>query len=54
MQKRRKVQLSAYQEQIKSVAEACLDEMEDLDNPVMGHQCTGVSWKRSYASESVC
>lgn len=52
-QKRRKVQLSPYQEQLKGIFDACLDAMEELDNPTMGHQCTGLfnqlPAKRDYA-----
>ncbi|KAM0755948.1 hypothetical protein T439DRAFT_320646 [Meredithblackwellia eburnea MCA 4105] len=40
--KRRKVQLSASQEHLKSIFDGCLDEMEDLDNPSGGHQCLGL------------
>ncbi|KAL8284283.1 hypothetical protein RQP46_005032 [Phenoliferia psychrophenolica] len=41
-QKRRKVQLSPAQEQLKVIFDACLDAMEDLDNPKEGHQCSGL------------
>ncbi|ORY76015.1 SNF2 family N-terminal domain-domain-containing protein [Leucosporidium creatinivorum] len=40
--KRRKVQLSPYQERMKAVFDECIDVMEELDNPTMGHQCTGL------------
>ncbi|GAA5863719.1 hypothetical protein JCM3774_001226 [Rhodotorula dairenensis] len=40
--KRRKVQLSPYQEKLRVCFEALLTEMEDLDNPTMGHQCAGL------------
>ncbi|GAA5945416.1 hypothetical protein JCM10213_005973 [Rhodosporidiobolus nylandii] len=39
--KRRKV-LSPYQEKLRVCFEALLTEMENLDNPTMGHQCAGL------------
>ncbi|GAA5966126.1 hypothetical protein JCM3765_005538 [Sporobolomyces pararoseus] len=51
--KKRKVQLSPYQEQLAACFELILTEMENLDNPTYGHQCTGLfnelPNKRDYA-----
>ncbi|GAA5906919.1 uncharacterized protein JCM6883_005730 [Sporobolomyces salmoneus] len=51
--KRRKVQLSPYQQQLANCFELILTEMENLDNPTYGHQCTGLfnelPNKRDYA-----
>ncbi|KAI5474907.1 ATP-dependent helicase STH1/SNF2 [Pseudohyphozyma bogoriensis] len=40
--KRRKTQLTAAQERLKGIFDSCLEAMEDLDNPTMGHQCSGL------------
>ncbi|GAA6020667.1 hypothetical protein JCM8202_004534 [Rhodotorula sphaerocarpa] len=40
--KRRRVQLSPYQEKMRSCFEELLTELENLDNPTMGHQCAGL------------
>ncbi|GAA5851229.1 hypothetical protein JCM5353_005258, partial [Sporobolomyces roseus] len=51
--KRRKTQLSPYQQQLAICFEQILTEMENLDNPNYGHQCTGLfnelPNKRDYA-----
>ncbi|GAA5970650.1 hypothetical protein JCM21900_000285 [Sporobolomyces salmonicolor] len=51
--KRRKVQLSPYQEKLRLCFEELLTEIENLDNPKYGHQCAGLfnqlPAKRDYA-----